>query len=305
MTTARLVREEAPVAAPPVTCRLLCERVQIGSGESFLIALRVDVPPSARVSWENPGAAGRALHAELSAPKGFQVSPALFPAPSVFTDEAGERSFGYETRTMLFFRVEAPAELAQGTRVEFKARLDWSTVGAQASAGQAEERLELATYPARDTGPREGSSEIAHFAARLPQPFAELQGAAHEWSRTWEDTGEGAGFRLDVLVVDASELDFYPLAANGLDWAGSSTQARGKNRELQLDFVSDPSVEATREARGVVRTVRNGVEQFWLLRTSCALPSVERAPAPKKPLKKQRDPRPRETGTDRGTERRN
>ncbi len=113
-----------PVETDYVTAELISENETIREGESFWVALRLEMKEHWHTYWKNPGDSGLATTIEWDLPDGFSAGPIVWPTPQKI-ELPPFMTYGYEGEIFLLVRMNAPAVLEKGQEITLKARVDW------------------------------------------------------------------------------------------------------------------------------------------------------------------------------------
>lgn len=160
----------------PVTVRLICDADSIGPHQTFHVAVRFDIRRKWHIYWKNPGEGALPPDIELTAPEGYTVGRILWPRPTAVTTSIGPE-FCYFDTAVLFVPITAPAILPDGT-VTLGVDVRWAACREACVLGrlQAEVTVNTSSRPvASCDGP---DLILAAFRKRLPDPLADLAGAA-------------------------------------------------------------------------------------------------------------------------------
>jgi thiol:disulfide interchange protein/DsbC/DsbD-like thiol-disulfide interchange protein len=117
------VRAE-PVVTDYVTAELISENETIRGGESFWVALRLEMEEHWHTYWKNPGDSGLASTIEWDLPEGFSAGAIVWPTPKKI-ELPPFMTYGYEGEVFLLARVTAPTVLEEGQEITLQARVDW------------------------------------------------------------------------------------------------------------------------------------------------------------------------------------
>ena len=248
---------QAEEPRPEVALELLSPLSEVGPGDAFEVGLRYRITPGWHIYWHNPGDSGAPTTARLQAPAGFTVRGPFWPAPERFEQAGGIVTYGYEGDPVLFFRVQAPADLAPGRELRFAAASEWLVCKEACFLGDGEVELALRSGAASVQARSPADALLDAQRARLPRPWSELAGARVEWKRLSADTGEGAQIELALGVPGAEALAFFPAASDAtrLLASAASAGADGARLVLRLEHSATPE-EPDARARGVLRVQR-------------------------------------------------
>ena len=252
-----------PARTPEVVVRLASDVATVGGGESFEVAVVLEVPSGCRIQWSNPGDIGMATQAKLKGPSGFVIEGPLYPGPTEFTTAEGMRCYGYSGDVALFFKVKAPRGATSG-QARFNARVDWQLSGATAVLGKAEPALTLPLGD-RNIASRDFDTQLLNTQrSLLPQRWKSIGREAQlDWSLSSEDTGEGAQVALTVSLPEAERLEFFPTLDSEMVLLAHEFARAEKTASLTLLFSWQTGGASSQpRARGVLR-VERGLELVY------------------------------------------
>lgn len=246
-----LLMREAGSAAPRsdeeeqdlVAVELVADFDELRPGERFFVGLRFTIEPGWHVYWENPGDSGVPTRAELALPEGFEVGPLLFPGPERFESPGDIVSFGHSGAPVFLIQVVAPSDLEAGREIELGAKVRWLVCKEACYLGSAEPVLRLRTAAAG--GPPRPKGRLEAARARLPRPFAELEGGALRW----EGTRTQPVLCVDLPAGLPAELSFFPADEPGLELASEKLEKQSDGRRVlrrSYDFRSRTESEHPR-----------------------------------------------------------
>ncbi|HVU01390.1 MAG TPA: protein-disulfide reductase DsbD domain-containing protein [Polyangiaceae bacterium] len=242
-------------------------------GRKFLLAAHFRIAPGYRVSWTNPGDVGKETVVTVSAPPGFEVSPARFPVPERYTVPGGYVGFGYQNETAVFVEVKAPATLSGGGVHRFDLSASWVACKKECATEHTEAFIELATTRG-SAAAKDVEAKLSAFQERLPRPLADVKDADRKW--------EPSGHRSTLLVnlPGAEVRDFWPGAH-----VDPAPQVVASGERLRVVFEGKPE---EKDVRGLVIASENGKEAFYELEANSAedaesksTPRPERTPGKK------------------------
>ncbi|HNJ43295.1 MAG TPA: protein-disulfide reductase DsbD family protein, partial [Acidobacteriota bacterium] len=107
-----------------IEVELVSEVESIQAGQPFWVALRMKTEAHWHTYWLNPGGPGLPTSLKWKLPAGFTAGPIQWPFPTKIVTE-GLVSYGYEEETFLLVRIQPPATLKPGTKIELAATADW------------------------------------------------------------------------------------------------------------------------------------------------------------------------------------
>ena len=110
--------------SPHSEATLVSEQAAITPGESFAVALRLEMEDGWHSYWKNPGASGEPTSIDWSLPDGYEPGGLQWPYPHRI--EFGSlTSYGYSDEVFLITTITPPDTLAAGTSVTLSGRAEW------------------------------------------------------------------------------------------------------------------------------------------------------------------------------------
>jgi thiol:disulfide interchange protein DsbD len=191
----------------------------------IVVGLRLDHEPKWHTYWLQPGT-GLPTSIDWQLPPGWSAGPIRWPAPKRVFDTAGNLAGnGYEGVTFLPVTLTLPRNLAPGTPVTLRAKVEWLMCKDVCIPGDAELALTLtptapgAMSTANLTDSPEGEALLATLEA-LPRPSP----AAWKISATWLDAA-----KKNVLLGVATDSEGKaPLPADPWFFADDASIAYDK-----------------------------------------------------------------------------
>jgi thiol:disulfide interchange protein/DsbC/DsbD-like thiol-disulfide interchange protein len=173
--TGLLLAGQAATAQSQVRASLAAADASIQPGQPVQVALRLDHDPHWHTYWIEAGT-GYPTSITWTLPPGWSASDILWPTPKVVRDTRGDiTGNGYEDITYLPVILTAPADLAPGTSVTFRAFAEWLMCEDMCIPGEANLTL---TLPVRGeapvVNPRHGA-DVRRAFAQLPRELPNLQ----------------------------------------------------------------------------------------------------------------------------------
>jgi thiol:disulfide interchange protein DsbD len=201
-------------------------------GETFGVAVVIDLPEGWHTYWLNPGDAGAAPTITWTTTEGVTVGPLSFPGPKRFGDEPLV-SFGYDHQAVLLAEATVAGTVAVHETVRLQADVLWLECKDVCIPRRDEVRLELEV----DANGRPSATEeldlIRAAAETVPRRAA-------GWNLRAVRRGKTIRLRLK-MPVDASgsppaSAAFFPLEPGIIHYAGGLDLER-RDGELTLDAV--------------------------------------------------------------------
>jgi thiol:disulfide interchange protein DsbD len=102
------------VATDNVKARLVSEVNAVGPGQTFWVALELDIRDGWHTYWRNPGDSGQATNLKWELPRGFTAGDIVWTTPHRF-DIAPLVNYGYAKHAVHLVQITAPKDLKAGT----------------------------------------------------------------------------------------------------------------------------------------------------------------------------------------------
>ena len=112
------------VATDNVKARLVSEVSAIAPGQSFWVALELDIRDGWHTYWRNPGDSGQATTLKWQLPPGFTAGDIVWTAPHRF-EIPPLVNYGYAKHAVHLVQITAPKDLKAGTPVALSAKASW------------------------------------------------------------------------------------------------------------------------------------------------------------------------------------
>ena len=107
-----------------VKAELISEVQTVQPGDSFLVALRLEMDEHWHTYWKNPGDSGLSTKLEWELPEGFTADEVQWPYPEKF-ETPPLVSYGYVEDVILLVQIHAPAKAHLDRKVLLKAKVSW------------------------------------------------------------------------------------------------------------------------------------------------------------------------------------
>lgn len=208
-----------------VKASLISEAAAVVPGETFWIALRLEIEPHWHTYYKNPGDSGLATTVEWTPPPGFKIDGPQWTIPQRIVTSS-LTSFAYEKEALHFFRVEVSKDALQGP-VTLQGHASWLVCKESCLPGEANLTLPL------EVGPTARSSE---WKTRLEQARHALPGnfppdslkAAHSKNLlelSWPES---------VLSGPSKKLFFIPDEEGVVEYQYQTPKPRSTDAENRL-----------------------------------------------------------------------
>ncbi len=157
-----------------VKAQLISEFKSISPGQTFVVALRLEMDKQWHTYWKNPGDSGMPTQITWNLPEDFHAGEIKWPFPQKF-EENNLVSFGYEGEVFLLTEINVADTVKPGTRVEIAAEVDWLACKENCIPGHADLKISL---PVRDKDPesqRRWSHQFSDTRKKIPGKFEDWE----------------------------------------------------------------------------------------------------------------------------------
>jgi thiol:disulfide interchange protein len=222
LTVLMLIGLQAPVAAQQaggvnIGVSLLPGAREVPAGGSIPIAFVMKPKPTWHGYWKNPGDAGAEATIAWTLPKGVSVGALRYPVPERLTI-AGIMNYVYEHDYALLADLKLAADVATGTRLPLKAKLDYLACTDEICVPEsAEVSAEIVAGPAGTAVVKD--SRFDAFEAAMPKPIG-VDGRF-----VVENDRVRIGVPLPA-AVEVADPYFFPLEYGSLDHGAVQTVSR-------------------------------------------------------------------------------
>ena len=224
------------VAVDNVHARLESEVSRIAPGQSFSVALVLDIGAGWHTYWRNPGDSGQATRLDWTLPHGFRAGPIEWPAPHRFV-LAPLVNFGYAKQAVHLVQITAPTALQPGEPVTLQADAHWLVCSDICIPEHANLRLTLPT--GAQSGPIDPAAAplFARARAELPQKAPAPATAAVGGGHLRITLGADWGASLD----EVTNLSFAPYDDGVIDYSAPQVMTRaGRDVDLSMKQGDEP-----------------------------------------------------------------
>jgi thiol:disulfide interchange protein DsbD len=241
------------VAADNVKARLVSEVGAVGPGQTFWVALELDIRDGWHTYWRNPGDSGEATKLAWQLPPGFTAGDIVWTTPHRF-EIAPLVNYGYAKQALHLVQITAPKDLKAGTAVALAAKASWLVCSDVCVPEDANLQL---TIPARAQAGGIDPGAAALFAtarSELPSTQPAPTSARISGDKLIITLGREWGAALSQIT----SLAFFPYDEGGIEYAAPQTLSRSKDAlELSMKVGYQPPKAGA--IRGVlVATEKNG-----------------------------------------------
>ena len=241
------------VATPHVTAELLLEKPSVAPGESFDVALRLQMKDGWHTYWKHPGDSGEPTDLSWKLPPGFTAGEIQWPYPQKIS-LAPLTTYGYEGEAMLLVPFRAASDAKPGTTAHVTADAYWMVCEKVCIPEEVTLSLDvpIAESPA---GPAEpASSAFASARAKLPVP-------ADDWNIAASEEGGQLVLRIDPPQDVAPDAGMQFFAGSGPLIEYSAPQPTSvEDGIVTMRLVRSPYLTGTPErVSGILLTANGGV----------------------------------------------
>ena len=163
------------VATDNVKARLVSENAAIAPGQSFWVALELNIRDGWHTYWRNPGDSGQATTLKWQLPPGFTAGDIVWPAPHRF-EIPPLVNYGYAKQALHLVKITAPQDLKVGSQVQLSAKAGWLVCSDVCIPEDADLQLKLPVSGA--AGAADPADGALFTTARSELPSAQFAPAA-------------------------------------------------------------------------------------------------------------------------------
>ena len=243
------------VATDNVKARLVSEVASVGPGQSFWVALELDIRDGWHTYWRNPGDSGEPTKLVWQLPPGFTAGDIVWTTPHRF-EIAPLVNYGYAKHAVHLVQMTAPKDLKAGSPVSLAAKASWLVCSDVCIPEDA--NLQLSLPASAQAGGIDPSSSALFTTARSELPSA--QPAPTSAKILGDKLVITLGREWGATLPQITSLAFYPYADGGIEYAAPQALTRSKDAvELAMKVGYQPPKAGV--IRGVlVVTTLNGTQ---------------------------------------------
>jgi thiol:disulfide interchange protein DsbD len=239
------------VATDNVKARLVSEVTSVGPGQSFWVALELDIRDGWHTYWRNPGDSGEATKLTWRLPPGFTAGDIVWTTPHRF-DIAPLVNYGYAKHAVHLVQITAPERLPAGAPVALAAKASWLVCSDVCIPEGAE--LQLNMPVSAQAGGADPAAAALFATARSEVPSA--QPAATTATIQGDQLVITLGAPWGATLSQIKSLAFFPYDEGGIEYAAPQTLKRTQDAvELSMKVGYQPP------KAGVIRGVLVATEQ--------------------------------------------
>jgi thiol:disulfide interchange protein/DsbC/DsbD-like thiol-disulfide interchange protein len=243
------------VATDNVKARLVSEVNAAGPGQTFWVALELDIRDGWHTYWRNPGDSGEATKLAWQLPPGFTAGDIVWTTPHRF-EIAPLVNYGYAKHAVHLVQITAPKDLKAGTPLTLAAKAGWLVCSDVCIPESAD--LQLKIPAAAQAGGVDPADSPLFTAARSELPSA--QPAATSARIQGDQLIITLGSEWGAMLSQIKSLAFFPYAEGGIEYAAPQKLTRTQDGvELSMKVGYQPPKAGA--IRGVlVATEQNGTQ---------------------------------------------
>ena len=243
------------VVTDNVKARLVSEVASVGPGQTFMVALELEIRDGWHTYWRNPGDSGEATKLAWQLPPGFTAGDIVWTMPHRF-EIAPLVNYGYAKHAAHMVQITAPKDLKAGTPVSLAAKASWLVCSDVCIPEDA--NLQLSIPASAQAGGIDPASAALFSNARSELPSAQ---PAPTSARIQDDKLIiSLGQQWGATLSQITSLAFYPYDEGGIEYAAPQVLTRAKDAvDLAMKIGYQPPKAGA--IRGVlVVTTRNGAQ---------------------------------------------
>src|ERR1700688_4178617 len=154
-------------ATDNVKARLVSEVSTIAPGQSFWVALELNIRDGWHTYWRNPGDSGQATALKWQLPPGFTASDISWPTPHRF-ELPPLVNYGYDKHAAHLVNIVAPKDLKAAAPVVLSAKASWLVCSDVCIPEDAELQLKLPVSPQPGAADPKDAALFAAARSELP-----------------------------------------------------------------------------------------------------------------------------------------
>jgi thiol:disulfide interchange protein len=243
------------VSTENVKARLVSEVSSVGPGQTFWVALELDIRDGWHTYWRNPGDSGEPTKLAWVLPPGFSAGDIVWTTPHRF-EIAPLVNYGYAKHAVHLVQLTAPKDLKAGTPAALTAKASWLVCSDVCIPEDA--NLTLSLPASTQAGGIDPAAAALFSAARSELPSAQPA------PTTARIEGDKLVIRLGPewgpTLSQITSLAFFPYDEGGIEYGTPQTLSRAKDSvDLSMKIGYQPPKAGA--IRGVlVATEQNGTQ---------------------------------------------
>jgi thiol:disulfide interchange protein len=209
------------VATDNVKSRLVSEVGAIAPGQSFWVALELNIRDGWHTYWRNPGDSGQATTLKWQLPPGFMAGDIVWATPHRF-EIPPLVNYGYAKHAVHLVNITAPRELSPGTPIVLSAKAAWLVCSDVCIPEEADLQLKLPV--SSQAGAVDPADAALFTAARSQLPSAQL--AATTARIKGDQLVIALGKEWGATLPQIKSLAFFPYDEGSIEYAAPQTLTR-------------------------------------------------------------------------------
>ena len=224
------------VATDNVKAHLVSEVSAVAPGQSFWVALELDIRDGWHTYWRNPGDSGQATQIAWQLPPGFTAGDIVWTTPHRF-DIPPLVNYGYAKQAVHLVNITAPKDLKAGSPAVLSAKASWLVCSDVCIPESADLQLKLPVNTA--PGAADPADAALFTMARSEWPSAQL--AATTARIRGDQLVISLGREWGATLPQIKSLAFFPYDDGGIEYVAPQTLTRGPDGiELSMKLGYQP-----------------------------------------------------------------
>src|ERR1700761_9452000 len=217
------------VSTENVKARLVSEVSSVWPGQTFWVALELDIRDGWHTYWRNPGDSGEPTKLAWVLPPGFSAGDIVWTTPHRF-ELPPLVNYGYAKHAVHLVQITPPAGITPGQSAALTAKASWLVCSDVCIPEDA--RLEL-RVPVGDTAAAAPADAALFAEARADLPTAAPAAVTARIADGKLDLRLGPEW--GATLAPLRTLPFFPHDDGGIEYAAPQTLRRGSN-DLELSM---------------------------------------------------------------------
>jgi thiol:disulfide interchange protein DsbD len=207
-----------------VKARLVSEVSAVGPGQTFWVALELEIRDGWHTYWRNPGDSGEPTKLAWQLPNGFSAGDIVWTTPHRF-EIAPLVNYGYAKHAIHLVQLTAPKDLKAGSAVPLAAKASWLVCSDVCIPEDANLTLSMPT--STQAGAVDTAAAALFTTARSELPSAQ---PARTTARIQGDQLIiSLGSEWGPTLSQITSLTFFPYDEGGIEYATPQTLTRTKD----------------------------------------------------------------------------
>jgi thiol:disulfide interchange protein len=266
------------VSTDNVKAQLVSEVSSVAPGQSFWVALELNIRDGWHTYWRNPGDSGQATTLKWHLPAGFTAGDILWTTPHRF-EIPPLVNYGYARHAVHLVNVTAPKDLAAGATVVLSAKAGWLVCSDVCIPEDGDLQLKLPVSAQSGSPDPAAAALFAAARSELPSPQLAATAARIKNGQLVIALGKAWGATLPQI----KSLAFFPYDEGGIEYAAPQILGRNKD-EVSLAMKLGDQPPKGGSVRGVlVATEQSGSDTVTVpmeIAASLAAGSASKAAEP-------------------------